>query len=303
MKSLSSPRIARGLLLLACLAAGAAQADTVIFGSRLLEVPAPAGYEPLSTRAPRFVEISAGYLPAGNRLVEAYASTADAARLAAGEAVDIKQYFQLQTLRSVDGTPVPADAFGEIAKSIEGEIDALITNANAQGEALSKQGNAAAQQSTGTNPDVEVGNMKSLGKFRREPWGVFFTTRAVVTVGGKPVPTTGSAAIVLANQQLMYLYAYSYAEPDAPNGKAWTERAVSDWADAVYAANGGTVADTKPAVAAAVAAADERGAPSPAADGPGGGKNSNLAVIIALGAVFAGLAVVFIGLAKRKRPA
>jgi hypothetical protein len=239
----ASPRFARlgrrvALVLASSLIpVSAVIAEPVTFGARSLEIPAPSGFEPMSKKVPRFLEISAGYLPPGNRLAESYVLPKDGELMASGNNADIQRYFQLQVLRALDGKPISTDEFEEVTKAIEGQLETLITDANKQAAELSKQGNEAAQRTAGVDPDLSIDGMTYLGTFRREPWGLFFTTRARVTVAGEPINTTGSAAVALINHQVLYLYAYSYQDEKGPHGRAWTERAVTQWADAVYAAN------------------------------------------------------------------
>lgn len=215
----------------------AAGAEPLTFGTRMIDVPAPQGFKAVGKTMPKFIEISEGYLPASNRLVEAYLLPDDEQTMLSGGNVDIRRYFQLQTLRALDGRPLSNDEFREVTATIEKQLGSLIAAANEQADALSKAGNAAAEKSAGINPELSIDGMQFVGTFRREPWGLFFTTRARLTVDGEVTITTGSAAVSLINHQVMYLYAYTYDDEDGPFGRSWTERAVSEWADAVHAAN------------------------------------------------------------------
>jgi len=232
-------RITAGGIALAAslLVAGTALAAPLAFGERNLEVPVPQGFAPVAQRLPQFITLAQGYLPAGNRLVEAYLLPDDATAMESGEQVEIKRYFQVQTLRKLDGVPVSAAEFTEVSGQLEAQLGTMLADAGKLGDELARQGNDAAKRQAGVDPKVGLGGLAYLGSFRKEPWALFFTTRAVVTIDGVQVPATAASALAVINHQVAYLYAYTYEEDASPNGRAWAERAVSQWADAVHAAN------------------------------------------------------------------
>lgn len=229
----------RGIALAAALAATpVVAADELAFGTRQLEVPAPSGFEPISRRVPRFLTLAQNYLPPGNRLVEAYLLPEDIAKLELGQDVDIRRYFQLQTLRTVDGVPVSADEFAEVSGEIEKGLGEALSGLGDEGAKLAAQGNAAAKRQIGVDPQLALGGLQYLGTFRKEPWALFFTTRATVTTPGSgSTPATAAGALAVIDHQVAYFYAYTY-EPDAsPHGRHWAQDAVSDWANTVRWAN------------------------------------------------------------------
>lgn len=219
------------------LAAFAAQGAPLEFGERRLEVPVPEGFEPVSRRLPQFITLAQAYLPAGNRLVEAYLLPDDIAAMERGEAVDIKRYFQVQTLRKLDGVPVSASEFEEVSGQLEASLGKAIDDASEQGAELARQGNAAAKRQAGVDPQVGLDGIAYLGSFRKEAWALFFTTRAVVTLGAEQVPATSAATLAVIDHQVTYLYAYTYENDASGHGRSWAERAVSDWANSVRWAN------------------------------------------------------------------
>lgn|GEM_PF-2670011 len=212
-----------------------AQAQTVAFGSRNLNMPAPEGFVAISKTAPRFLEASEGYLSPGTRLVESYVAADDAKALAAGQSAGLARYFQLQTARKADGVPLSADDFRAASTEIEAKIGKVLSEVDVG--RLSETGNAQAKKLTATDPQVAISGVESLGAFRHEPWGVFFTAKSHVAVGGA---SEGSdlicaGALVLINHQLMYLN--GYARMHSAEDRRWVEQSVSAWADMVHAAN------------------------------------------------------------------
>ena len=219
------------------LAATPAHAEPTKFGARTLEIPAPAGFVPVSKDVPGYMAFSQAYLPASNRLVEVYGPPASKAAMMAGEEQRLPRYFQLQVLRSVEGQPVSATDFAAATGQMEAEINAQMARADEAAARLSTQGNDAMRDQT--QAEVTIGGVQFHGVYRREPWGLFFTTSTQLSVeeGGRTetVPMIGANALVLVDHQLMYLYAFANAnEPDA---RAVAEKSASAWADAVRAAN------------------------------------------------------------------
>ncbi|HET7845225.1 MAG TPA: hypothetical protein VFL14_13805, partial [Xanthomonadales bacterium] len=200
--------------------------------------PAPPGFEAVSRRLPQFLVLAQNYLPPGNRLVEAYLLPEDIAKLELGEDVDIRRYFQLQTLRTLDGVPVSATEFAEVSGQIEKSLGEALTNFGEQGAQLAAQGNAAAKRQVGVDPQVGLGGVQYLGTFRKEPWALFFTTRATVTTPGSgSTPATAASALAVIDHQVAYLYAYTYENDASPHGRGWAQDAVSEWANTVRWAN------------------------------------------------------------------
>jgi hypothetical protein len=230
--------VARGMVFAAgSLAASLATGAPVTFGERTLDLPDPPGFVAVSQRLPQFMAIAQGYLPAGNRLVEAWLLPDDAAALERGEQVDIRRYFQLQTLRTLDGVPVSAAEFAEVSSQLEAGLGAAISGVGDQAAELTAQGNAAAKRQAGIDPGVGVGGLSYLGTFRREPWALFFTTRADVTAGDERVAATAASALAVIDHQLAYLYAYTYEGDTSAHGRQWAQDALSGWADAVRRSN------------------------------------------------------------------
>lgn len=222
----------------ALLAASAcAHAAPVQFGARTLEIPAPQGYVPAAS--PELHDVSAAYLPPGNRLVEIYVTADDAVSLQRGEGAAMRSYFQLQVLRSIDGKPISSSDFSANVKQVEDAIRSSMPTLEQQTGEMAAQGNATAKESLGVDPALSLGPATFLGAFRREPWATFFTIAMTVSgeVEGRRTSNrvVGASALLIANHQVLYLYAYNAYDGEAD--RQWAERSVSAWADAVRRAN------------------------------------------------------------------
>lgn len=227
-----APCLAGSLLVLA----SAALADSRQFGSRTLNIPNPEGFEPLAAVSPRYIQAAQAYLPATNRLVDAYASAADAQLLGQGQPTALARYFQLQAPRKADGLAVSEKEFTDASKEIESGLEQTLKNSQELTSQLTQQGNAEIKRMTTTDPKVALSGVNYLGAYRREPWGLFFTIKSGVSAadGTNQVLVCGGA-LVLVNYQLLFLYSYSQFHDESD--RQWVEQATSAWADAVRAAN------------------------------------------------------------------
>lgn len=230
-------------LLLCCAYVAAASLQ---FGARSLNVPEPQGFTALSNVSPRYMQLAQAYLPATNRLVEAYATPADAKALAEGRASTLTRYLQLQVPRAAEGTPISEQEFTQASKEMEGQFESTMRNSKDTTDDLTKKGNAAVKRATSTDPKVALSGIEYLGVYRREPWGLFFTIKSGVSSGDSNKETLVCAgALVMINYQLLFMYSYAHYQDSAD--REWVEQAASAWADATRAAN-----PNDPAVAAKV---------------------------------------------------
>lgn len=225
------------LVLMAATAfAQTATADPVSFGNRTLQIPAPQGNQPVSQDLPVFFETIGKYVPTSNRLVQVYLPHQRMIELALGTVKSPDRYFSLQVMRLFDGERIALSEFAagkpQIMKSLEGSQPVLQHEVNRSVQA----GNQQLQKLTGKDPAVSVTSTSSMGEFRDEPWGLFYTSSLTArAANGAAVPMVFSMAIVWVDGQLLYLYAH--ANDDGHDSRQWTQHGVSQWADAIRAAN------------------------------------------------------------------
>jgi hypothetical protein len=240
------------------LATTAVHADPETFGTRTVEIPAPQGFAPIRDEVPAYFQLLESFIPPSNRLVETYVLPEDKAGMLAGVPRNLERYFQMQTLRSIDGTALSPDEFTGAMGEIERAVVATVPTLEAATKDLTAKGNQALQDASGTDAEVSIGGPTYHGVFRREPWGLFFSLSMPVTLNNAGTQEThrvvSSTAVMLADHQLVYLYAYADAKD--PDARAWAEKNLSAWADAVRAAN-----PDDPAVAATVVPMAEAGRP------------------------------------------
>lgn len=234
-------RVARTLR---CVVAGllltlaVAHAGQVAFGSRTLYVPDPDGFLPLAKSVPRFNQMAQAYLPQAIRLVDTYATPADAAAMQQGNSAGMRRYFQMQVPRSADGVPVSNEEFAAAADEIENGIRKALGDAAQTIKQQADKGNAEIKRQTSVDPQLTLSDVGYLGVFRKEPWGQFFTIKTKASAQGvmaKPQLIVGAGAAVLVNYQIVFLYCY--ANYNNEGDRQWAEKSVSEWADQVHGAN------------------------------------------------------------------
>lgn len=237
---LSRPcRFAATLALMLVFAPALAQPATqapITFGTRTLQVPAPQGDESVSQKLPMFFSVMEKYVPASNRMVEVYMSHEQLIALVLGTSKAPDRFFDLQVMRVLDGERVSQSQFAAGKPQIvKGLTDSKTLVQHGVDQSL-HDANQKMQKLTGKDPGVSVTATSNPGEFRDEPWGVFFTsTLSASATHQATVPMVYSMAIVCIDGQVMYLYAY--AHDDGRDGRGWTQHGVSQWADAIRAAN------------------------------------------------------------------
>lgn len=216
--------------------AAAAVAAPLSFGTRQLQIPEPDGYFPVAQSAPRFIDAVQAFLPASNRLVDAYTSAADRDSLVQGKAIDILRQFQLQVPRRLEGKLLSQQEFTEVSQTVDSEMKKAFANIGDKAKDLAAEGNARLKEKTGIDAGVSLSDIGYRGVYRHEDWGMFFSmTSKVGMTGSADTLLYCAGAVVLVDHQLLYLYSYSNlrSEKDAQ----WAQQSMSAWADAIHAAN------------------------------------------------------------------
>lgn len=213
-----------------------AHAAPLPFGARTIDVPPPAGFVAVSATVPGLLEVGAANLPPHKRLVEVFVLPSDESALRSGGNATLERLFQIESLRAGDGVLMTEADFAKSMTSLESAFERTLAKPGDPTRADARADDATLAKA-GAGGAVSVDGLEGVGIFRREPWGLFLTTRARTTSASGTEQVTRSSAIVLVNQQVMSLDAYTSADEASSNGRAWSEQAVSEWADAVRAAN------------------------------------------------------------------
>lgn len=233
------------LLVLTLSFGDAADAASMRFGKRTLEISAPLDFVPIAASAPRRLQMMQAYLPQTSRLAEVYTRPAAAAQLKRDDRINLDRYFEVQVARKQEGVPATSRIIAASDAEIDAQLRKLMGSADRVVADLAQRGNAELKRTTAQDPGVSLNNMRYVHIYRHEPWGVFLTMKGRLDVDGQSEDVVGSYAMLAVNFQLIDLYAFSQLHGEAD--MRWTESALSDWADAVHRAN-----PDDPAIAATV---------------------------------------------------
>ena len=211
-------------------------AASVNFGARTLEIPAPGQNKPVATSFPGVLEINSGYLPPANRLVDMYVTPDQVKEIGNAGHPALDHYFELQVPRTLEGIHIPAEQFAQGRPNIKAGLEKEFGKIQTDADGLARNGNQHLHEVTGNQSNVSMNSIGSIGIFREESWGVFFSMQSAVAITGHtPIPMIISGAIVWINGQVLYLYAVSQG-----TGKAdiqWTQQSLNAWVNAIHAAN------------------------------------------------------------------
>jgi len=233
------------LLVLALNFGDAADAASMQFGKRTLEINAPLGFVPIAASVPRRLQMMQAYLPQTSRLAEVYTQPAAAAQLKRDDRINLDRYFEVQVARKQEGIPATSRIIVASDAEIDTQLRKLMGGADRIVADLAQHGNAELKRATAHDPGLSLNNMRYVHIYRHEPWGVFLTMKGRLDAGGQSEEVVGSYAMLAVNFQLLDLYAFSQLRSEAD--MRWTESALSDWANAVHRAN-----PDDPAIAASV---------------------------------------------------
>lgn len=206
--------------------------DDVSIGGRMIKLPPPSGFERfdgLNEEKDRLVE---SMLAASNRYLARYeplkTNTADAGRS-----------FNAQVLRSLENREIGDRTFAEMKQQTKKELDQARASVEAEIAKVKGKAEKAMQDATGADAALSVSDLAVLGYFGETSNSLGFTMAMNVAAkaGESAIKVKGVIAsmIVPVNGRLIYLYANADFKSDAD--RLWAEKAVTEWRDAVLAAN------------------------------------------------------------------
>jgi hypothetical protein len=222
-------RAALFLLFVSCIATS--DAALLSFGTRQLQVPAPAGFEAVAKRAPQSIEAIRTYTPDNIRTVELYTTSQVAAQLARGRQTPLGRYFVLQVDHSDEGKSFSFDRFSGSTEQLEAALKSQLQLDHIGDNKYVAKAIAQHGVSATANPALQASS-EFLGLTRKEPWGLFFAIKFHDKDGSETIMDN---AIVAINYQLMSLTVY--APYHGPQDRAWADFALLDWANALRGAN------------------------------------------------------------------
>jgi hypothetical protein len=169
--------------------------------------------------------------PDSNRLVAAFVSEGDVAKVRNGGTGGIHPYALVEVLRAAEFSDVSASDFKDLVDSASNQIGAVIDSTYKESEAAFNQRMKALNQNT----QETLGKPVMLGTFFYKPDAYSFGMLAPVTVNGTTIKMVVGTVLLRARNRVLFAYFYEIYKDDQTPAQV---RAVSEqWADAILAAN------------------------------------------------------------------
>lgn len=207
--------------------------EHVDVGGRRLKLPTPAGFERIDGLNPGKDQVMEAMLPATNRYLARYEPLKDSATPDAGRS------FSAQVLRSLEAREIGDRTFAEMKQQTKTELDQARAGIEAEFAKLKGKAEKAMKDATGADAALSVSDLAVLGYFGETSNSLGFTLAMNVAAKAGGNTSKGkdviASMIVPVNGRLIYLY--SNAGYKSEVDRQWAEKAVTEWRDAVLAAN------------------------------------------------------------------
>ncbi|WP_395716743.1 hypothetical protein [Prosthecobacter sp.] len=201
-------------------------------GGRMIKLPPPTGFQRIDGLNPEKDRLLESMLAASNRYLARFEPLQ-------ANAADASRSFNAQVLRSLENREIGDRTFAEMKQQTKKELDQARATIEAEIAKLKGKAEKAMQDATGADAALSVSDLAVLGYFGETPNSLGFTMAMNVEAraGDNTNKLKGVIAsmIVPVNGRLIYLYANADFKSQAD--RQWAEKAVTDWRDAVLAAN------------------------------------------------------------------
>jgi hypothetical protein len=226
-------RIACALLVV--VSVGAAPAAVTI-GDTQLEIPAPAGFSPVTSEMTELDKLLHGLVPPMNTYLTAFVADADAERALKHEVPDLSRYFGVQTLKQLTSRFLTKSDFAAIKGAIKQQQEKIMEEVRKQTPGLIESINKNLAKDMSVDLGLKLLNMVPLPPHEDTERSLGFSMLVNYTAGNSNAPQKEVSAVtgtvLHLKGKILYLYANG-SEKDLE----WTRKVSTDWARAVIAAN------------------------------------------------------------------
>jgi hypothetical protein len=214
----------------------AAQAEPYPVGDRTLQLPAPPGLVRISDSLPALLETFERFAPTETRVIDAYLTPADHAGFGAGEATALKRYAQIAVQRASETKPMSMTGFRANLALMERTLDETMPRVDTLTREQTERGSEHIRQKYGVDVGVELTGVGYHGVYRRENWGLFFSSTMDVGTKVKQEKEHLFVASALALIDNRFMSFNVYAE-DEGTAHRWATSTLDAWVDATRQAN------------------------------------------------------------------
>ncbi|MBN8419118.1 MAG: hypothetical protein J0L73_09400 [Verrucomicrobia bacterium] len=213
-------------------AAHSSSREEVPVGGRVIKLPAPVGYERIDGLNPESDRMVEEMLPATNRYLARFHPPKN-------DQPDMGRSFNAQVLRKVESQEIGERTFGDIKQQTKAEIEKSQESIRQDISKISGRAEKAFQKATDADAALSLSDVAILGCFDDSANSLGFTMALNIAAKAGTQSTKNkvvvSSMIVPVNGRLIYLNANADFHSEAD--RAWAEKAVTSWRDAVVAAN------------------------------------------------------------------
>jgi len=206
--------------------------DDASVGGRTIKLPPPPGFERIDGLNADKDQLVESMLAASNRYLARFEPIKT-------NAADTDRNFNAQVLRSLENREIGDRTFSELKQQTKKELDQAKATVETEIAKVKGKAEKAMQDATGADAALSVSDLAVLGYFGETTNSLGFTMAMNVAAkaGDNAIKVKGVIAsmIVPVNGRLIYLYANADFKSDAD--RQWAEKAVTEWRDAVLAAN------------------------------------------------------------------
>ncbi|HMJ64806.1 MAG TPA: hypothetical protein VK615_05610, partial [Candidatus Binatia bacterium] len=216
---------------------GRAMPAPVTIGDTQLEIPAPAGFSPVTSAMTELDKLLHGLVPPMNAYLTAFVADADVDRALKHEMPDLSRYFGVQTLKQLTSRFLTKSDFATIKGAIQKQQEKIMEEVHKQTPGLIESINKNLAKDMSVDLGLKSLNMVPLPPHEDTERSLGFSMLVNYTAAGnsgaaqKEVSAVTGTVLHLKGK-ILYLYANG-GEKDLQ----WTRKVSSDWARAVIAAN------------------------------------------------------------------
>jgi hypothetical protein len=202
-------------------------------GDHAIKLPIPPGYTEPSSDMPGFRRMGEQLTAKTNRLMALYVSLPDFRKAAVGGEPEMRQYFMVQTLRSMESTRFESAMLEATKTMLKNQANSLFKDAGSESQAAL---DSYAKSIGNGEGKIKLGEVTSLGVFDERPdsMTILGVTKVQVVRDGvqTELPILFATNFLRLKDRVVYFYAYTrYAGKDdiewaAESSKAWVTQAL-----------------------------------------------------------------------------
>jgi len=215
---------------------GRAAPASVTIGETQLEIPAPAGFSPVTSAMTELDKLLHGLVPPMNTYLTAFVAEADAERALKNEMPDLSRYFGVQTLKQLTSRFLTKSDFATIKGAIKQQQEKIMEEVRKQTPGVIESINKNLAKDMSVDLGLKSLNMVPLPPHEDTERSLAFSMLVNYTAGNSGAAQKGVSAVTGTVLHLKGKILYLYANGNEKDLE-WTRKVSADWARTVIVAN------------------------------------------------------------------